>query len=433
MKQFTKKILAGVLASAMLAGATLTVERIQKPTSIYAEDTSHWYSQKGWTYNGKTLTSLCYISSYAMILKSMGYDADPVSVYVANGKSNYCNHSLIAKAFGVDATSETGSIASKSQTEKQKFIKDLLAKYPQGVIVGGNYGGGTHYIVAKKVEKDTIYFDDSAYETEKQGCCIPVSQIYKLSWSTITTYRVIKEKASATNTPSPTVSPKITASPQVTTSVAVTSKPSITQIPKATEIPNAKPASTYNPLGKYTVPTRTIYYKSSVMKGNDVKWVEASLKKLGYSIKVDGKFSKADATIAKKYQKKRSLAADGHVGKKTLQKLIKDIEIAVTKVGKVKELELTENQVQKSSKASEKDRVLSVCWKRVSNASGYVLVYASNKTFSASSKVQKKGTGLSISNLEKEKNYYFKVRAFKTVNGTKVYGAYSDIKKIKIS
>lgn len=425
MKRFTKKIIAGVLASVVLAGVTLTVEKIQKPASIYAENASHWYSQKGWTYNGKSLTSLCYITSYAMILRTMGYDADPVDVYVANGKSNYCNHSLIAKNFGVDATSETGSLSSKSQAEKQKFIKDLLAKYPQGVIVGGNYGGGTHYIVAKKIVKDTIYFDDPAYTTEAEGCCIPVSKIYKLTWSTITTYRVIKEVAKAT--------PAATATPQVTTSVAVTSTPTETTVPKPTEIPNAKPTTTYNPLGKYKVPTRTIYYKSSVMQGDDVKWVEASLKKLGYAIKVNGKYSKADSTIVKKYQKKKGLAADGHVGKKTLSKLISDIEIAVTKVAKVSGLQVTENTIEKASTDSSKEYNVSASWKGVSNASGYILLYATESTFSNNSKVGKKKTSVSIPNLKKGKTYYFKVRAYKTVNGTRVYGKYSTVKKIKIS
>ena len=382
MKRFTKKIIAGVLASVVLAGVTPTVEKIQKPASIYAENASHWYSQKGWTYNGKSLTSLCYITSYAMILRTMGYDANPVDVYVANGKSNYCNHSLIAKNFGVDATSETGSLSSKSQAEKQKFIKDLLAKYPQGVIVGGNYGGGTHYIIAKKIVKDTIYFDDPAYTTEAEGCCIPVCKI---------------------------------------------------TVPKPTEILNAKPTTTYNPLGKYKVPTRTIYYKSSVMQGDDVKWVEASLKKLGYAIKVNGKYSKADSTIVKKYQKKKGLAADGHVGKKTLSKLISDIEIAVTKVAKVSGLQVTENTIEKASTDSSKEYNVSASWKGVSNASGYILLYATESTFSNNSKVGKKKTSVSIPNLKKGKTYYFKVRAYKTVNGTRVYGKYSTVKKIKIS
>ena len=43
------------------------------------------------------------------------------------------------------------------------------------------------------------------------------------------------------------------------------------------------------------------------------------------------------------------------------------------------------------------------------------------------STVSKKVTGLS-----KGKTYYVRVRAYKTVNGVKVYGAYSGVKKVKL-
>lgn len=78
---------------------------------------------------------MCYITSYAMILRNMGKDVNPVDVYIANGCSNYVVHSKIASAYNV-STSETGNINSKSVKEKQTFIKELLEKYPQGVIVG---------------------------------------------------------------------------------------------------------------------------------------------------------------------------------------------------------------------------------------------------------------------------------------------------------
>ena len=127
------------------------------------------------------------------------------------------------------------------------------------------------------------------------------------------------------------------------------------------------------------------------------------------------------------------MAADGHVGKKTLSKLISDIEIAVTKVAKVSGLQVTENTIEKASTDSSKEYNVSASWKGVSNASGYILLYATESTFSNNSKVGKKKTSVSIPNLKKGKTYYFKVRAYKTVNGTRVYGKYSTVKKIKIS
>ena len=79
-------------------------------------------------------------------------------------------------------------------------------------------------------------------------------------------------------------------------------------------------ASSTNPLS-YTVPTRSIYYTSSVMTGNDVKFVESALKKLGYSINIDGSFSSSDAQVVKQFQSNYNLSADGSCGPATLKKL----------------------------------------------------------------------------------------------------------------
>ena len=88
----------------------------------------------------------------------------------------------------------------------------------------------------------------------------------------------------------------------------------------------------------------------------------------------------------------------------------------------------------KSGKTSVK-----VSWKKAassSSCSGYQVVLATNSGFtknvkkvtvSGKSTVSKKVTGLT-----KGKTYYAKVRAYKTVNGVKVYGAYSSVKKVKL-
>ena len=80
-----------------------------------------------------------------------------------------------------------------------------------------------------------------------------------------------------------------------------------------------------------------------------------------------------------------------------------------------------------------------VTWKKAASSSacsGYQVVLATNSGFtknvkkvtvSGRSTVSKKVTGLS-----KGKTYYVKVRAYKTINGVKVYGAYSSVKKVKL-
>ena len=88
----------------------------------------------------------------------------------------------------------------------------------------------------------------------------------------------------------------------------------------------------------------------------------------------------------------------------------------------------------KSGKTSVK-----VSWKKATSSSacsGYQVVLATNSGFtknvkkvtvSGKSTVSKKVTGLT-----KGKTYYAKVRAYKTVNGVKVYGLYSTVKKVKL-
>ena len=79
---------------------------------------------------------------------------------------------------------------------------------------------------------------------------------------------------------------------------------------------------------------------------------------------------------------------------------------------------------------------MQITWKKVKNASGYQITYALDGKFSKGKKNVKITKGSTtkkvIAKLKKNKRYYFKIRAYKTVNGTKVYGSYSKTKKIVI-
>ncbi len=79
---------------------------------------------------------------------------------------------------------------------------------------------------------------------------------------------------------------------------------------------------------------------------------------------------------------------------------------------------------------------VSVAWKKQTNISGYEVYmstkksggYKKVKTISKSSTTRYVKTGL-----KKGKKYYFKVRAYKTVKGKKIYGEFSSIKAVKIT
>lgn len=71
----------------------------------------------------------------------------------------------------------------------------------------------------------------------------------------------------------------------------------------------------------YTYPTRTLYKKSPMMNGNDVKWLQSALSYLGYSCSVDGYLGAETANQIRAYQSANGLTVDGKAGTKTLSSL----------------------------------------------------------------------------------------------------------------
>ncbi len=87
------------------------------------------------------------------------------------------------------------------------------------------------------------------------------------------------------------------------------------------------------------------------------------------------------------------------------------------------------------SKVTAGSKSATVTWKTTTGASGYQVMYSissgfkSAKTATVSGSSSKKTT---IKKLTKGKKYYFKVRAYKTVDGKKVYSSWSSVKSVKI-
>lgn len=75
-----------------------------------------------------------------------------------------------------------------------------------------------------------------------------------------------------------------------------------------------------------------------------------------------------------------------------------------------------------------------ISWKKIKGVSGYV-VYRSGRKSGGYTKVKtlkrSSATSYTNKNLKSSKKYYYKVRAFKTVNGKKVYSSYSSVKSIR--
>lgn len=103
----------------------------------------------------------------------------------------------------------------------------------------------------------------------------------------------------------------------------------------------------------------------------------------------------------------------------------KTISFKITAPSKPKKVTLKKLKTSKKS--------VTVSWKKIS-CSGYQIEYSTNKSFKKSKKVfckSSKTTSKKIKKLKKGKKYYFRVRAYKTVNGKKTYGSWSAKKSIK--
>jgi fibronectin type 3 domain-containing protein len=68
-----------------------------------------------------------------------------------------------------------------------------------------------------------------------------------------------------------------------------------------------------------------------------------------------------------------------------------------------------------------------VAWNKASGSVGYQVYYATSKTGTYSYVGSTTSNAYTKTGLKQNKTYYFKVRAYKKVNGTTYYGAYSDV------
>lgn len=87
-----------------------------------------------------------------------------------------------------------------------------------------------------------------------------------------------------------------------------------------------------------------------------------------------------------------------------------------------------------SATLSSKNKKVYVKWNKVSGASGYQVYRATSKNgkYSLAKAVNSSTTSYTNTGVSKNKGYYYKVRAYKKVDGKKVYSSYSSIKYIKV-
>lgn len=87
-----------------------------------------------------------------------------------------------------------------------------------------------------------------------------------------------------------------------------------------------------------------------------------------------------------------------------------------------------------SSLKNIRTRKIIIKWKKDSKVSGYQLQYATNKNFyySKTANISKKATSVTLRYAGKGSRYYIRIRGYKTIKGTKYYGAWSKVKSCKV-
>ena len=102
---------------------------------------------------------------------------------------------------------------------------------------------------------------------------------------------------------------------------------------------------------------------------------------------------------------------------------------------RVDRLEFSAKKTAIKAVKSKKKKAAVVTWKKVSGAEGYLIQYSRKSNLTGGKKLTiKKGSTVSktIKKLKSGKTYYFRLRAYKTIGGKKVYTSYSSKKSVRI-
>ena len=95
----------------------------------------------------------------------------------------------------------------------------------------------------------------------------------------------------------------------------------------------------------------------------------------------------------------------------------------------------TKTKTPTLSKLTTGKKTMTVKLKKVSGASGYQVQYSTNKNFKKDNKstnISKSKTSKTINKLTSKKRYYVRIRAYRTVDGKKIYSCWSKVKNVTV-
>lgn len=157
-----------------------------------------------------------------------------------------------------------------------------------------------------------------------------------------------------------------------------------------------------------------------------VKLAEAA-KDAAIAAKEDAVKAQAKAEEARKIAEAKAAEAEKALGE--ARQLKKEMENLLAKT-KFEDVKATIKTASSSKKKQAK-----ITWKRVKGADGYQIQYAVKSNFKGKKTLTVKGTRASVKTIKKlksKKTYFVRIRAYKTIDGKKVYTNYSAKKQVKV-
>lgn len=163
----------------------------------------------------------------------------------------------------------------------------------------------------------------------------------------------------------------------------------------------------------------------AIVSGFDIKVTEKEIEELKNEI--------AELKKTVNDQSSKLQTADQNtaaIQKKTaeLEQKIQKLEAEKQKLGEA-EFTGAAVTVKKTTAGTKK---IKVTWKKLNSAKGYEISYALKSNFKGAKKVTTTKTKKTLTKLKSGKKYYVRVRAYKNVNGKKVYTKYSTILSVKV-
>lgn len=146
--------------------------------------------------------------------------------------------------------------------------------------------------------------------------------------------------------------------------------------------------------------------------------------------------AEAEAELAKAEEARKKVQAEADEKLAKAEALLKEArEVQDQTKNYVLKETFKAQKVTVTDAKSKKKKTAKITWEKVDGAEGYVVEYALKASFKGSKAVMiKKGTTVSktLKKLKSKKTYYIRVKAYKTINGEKIYTGIGAKKKVRV-